>query len=134
MKHAHTFMESVAQDQVVDRVIQLVSTATSSVIATQSSQDVSPVKPTKRYFETLKSKVAAGVSIHRYCFDQAVVDSVDENGVVQIQVPSRRCYQRVLIVDRSQAMFKAGENFFYTEFKPLVEAFIQYLEEPNNER
>lgn len=121
------FTTSVPIDDVLQTAISLVQKAEKKVVASQSPFDESKVQPTDEYFNSVEKAINRGVKFSRYCFGREPIEEIDARGVHQFYAGSQEYYQRVLIIDDTTAMFKVGENFYYTEFQPLVVALTMYV-------
>lgn len=129
-----TFVTPVPLHDVLKTAISLVKRAKQNVTASQSPFDASPVKPSNEYFSAVENAIKNGVKFKRYCFGQRPAERVDSRGVQQFYAGTQKYYQRVLIIDRTTAMFKLGENFYYTEYQPLVIALTQYVTQGSDVR
>lgn len=123
------FCTEVETSEVLFRVIALVQSAKKELLISSSKQDTSNVQPNSQYFDALRAKIKSGVRITRYVFGTRNFKSIDELGVVQLYSGTHHLYQRAVIADQSNAMFKFGESFYYSEYSPLIKALCLYFKQ-----
>lgn len=121
------FCIPVKKSEVVNTAIKVINQAQHEVVVTHSTQDTSKVKPTREYFESLSQLNNKGIKVKRYIFGSRNFKQIDNYGVEQFYAGDDKAYQRAIIVDQRIAMFKLGDSFFTSTYKPLVNSLYKFI-------
>ncbi len=121
------FCIPIKKTEVVNTAIKIINQAQHEVIVTHSTQDTSKVKPTTKYFEALSQLNNKGIKVRRYIFGSRDFKQIDKYGVEQLYAGDGKAYQRAIIIDQKIAMFKLGDSFFTSTYKPLMNALYKYV-------
>lgn len=87
----------------------------------------------KSYHQLIFTKAKKGVNIKRLGFGRVKdFNSLDKNfsiikNLFFVYAGSLKNYQRMLIVDRKQAIFKVGNQVVFTDFQPLVLSLVKFF-------
>jgi hypothetical protein len=83
------------------------------------------------YHRLIVRKSKEGISVKRFGFGskQAFAKLAKHYpGVQFVYAGEMNMYQRLLLIDRKRAMFGLAGTFFYTEFVPLIESLVKYIQ------
>lgn len=123
------FCLPVKDTEVLEKVTSLVRASKHEIVVTHSDQDQSKVIPDKKYFKTLAQKIQNGISVTRYVYSSQTPSEFDSYNVKQVLAGPNDSYQRAVVVDQSIAMFKLGDTYYYSEYRPLVKALLCYIQQ-----
>lgn len=113
-------------ENVLSKAIELVVSARKNIIVTHSDADNSRVKPSSEYYSALRQTKA---QITRYIFSSTSFEQYTSENILHIYGGRNNVYQRAIIIDGRRAMFKVGDEFYYSEYRPLVIVLIKKIKD-----
>ena len=122
--------ELIENEQVLSSVLGAVSQTEKSLLVVHSEFDESSVQPNQDYEDVLKNLIEKDVKITRYfhgpkeAFEK---HRQSHSGIEYVLQAEEKFYQRAIIIDEKKAFFKIGNQFCYTEYKPLVDVLKNFL-------
>lgn len=123
--------EVLADNQVLDTVIEAVSKTKKDLIVVEGETDNHAVHPDDRYFQTLQNLLKQKKPIIRYYFgsiESFAQKSKQSEGIIWRYGGTMEQYQRAIIIDTKSAFFKIGNEFAKTHYNPLIKLLKEYLE------
>lgn len=107
-------------EKVLHTAIELVGSAKQEIIVTHADEDTNNVKPNTKYYSALQRAKNANVHITRYLYCSKSFNKYTLEGIIHVYAGTYDHYQRAIIVDQAICMFKVGDVFYFSEYKPLV--------------
>lgn len=123
--------EVLADNQVLDTVIEAVSKTKKDLIVVEGEADNNAVRPDDRYFQTLQNLLVQKKPITRYYFgslESFAQKSKQTKGIIWRYAGTMEQYQRAIVIDNHTAFFKIGNEFAKTHYNPLIKLLKEYLE------
>ncbi|MCX6793561.1 MAG: hypothetical protein NTY06_00465 [Candidatus Gottesmanbacteria bacterium] len=125
------FCRQVSQEAILLTAMRLFRSAHKEVITTMDMDEEmqSPLPPA--YHRLVASKAGKGIVVRRFGFgSKRAFTTLAKHyaGIQFVYAGTKNTYQRMLVVDRKRAMFGLGGTIFYTEFIPLIESLVKYIQ------
>lgn len=124
------FCTLIDDDCVISCAKNLVKSAKKEIRATMDVDEELRFPLPQSYHQLLIQKAREGVRIVRYGYGSKVASEEIKRlhaNITYIYNGQIKNYQRMLVVD-GKALFKLGNQVYYTEFKPLAQSLVKYAE------
>lgn len=125
------FCRIVQKKRVFSTAMKLARSARREIIVTMDVDEEMQSPLPSTYDRLIARKVREGVVVKRFGFGSKRTFTKlakQYTGIQFVYAGDMRVYQRMLIVDRKRGMFELGGKIFYTEFPPLIESLVNYIE------
>ena len=120
----------VNKNQVLQFALKLVNRAKKNITATMDMDEEIKNPLPAIYHKKLKELSKKGIVINRYVYGPKKLLNVIKKMYPEIithYAGSIENYQRMLIVDKNEGIFRMKNGVFYTSFKPLVLSLLKYV-------
>lgn len=121
----------VEKKRAIFQAMRLVRSAKREIVTTMNVDEELKNPLPERYHRLLVRQTEEGITIIRYGFGARRVFYAIRKKYTQLTflyVGSLRYYQRMLTVDRERGMFLIGDTIYYSNFAPLIQSLVNYVE------
>lgn len=120
----------IQKKQLIDKAVELVTASNKYLLVTMLlSKEESKNPP--RYRTALSEALNRGISVERVCFgtkrDLSTFSKSFDVRVKVYLVKNRSAYQRLIISDGLEMLFKLGDQFYYSRNKLIVRIYEDYI-------
>lgn len=121
----------IPKNKAVGHASKIIRSAKYNIIATMDVGEEYANPLPKSYHNLLARKTREGIAVIRYGFGSTRICKMVKKNYKEIPfvyAGTLKRYQRMLIIDGKRAMFVLEGIIFYTEFVPLVNSLVKYVE------
>lgn len=134
------FVETVYKEEILRSAIKLIKKSQAEIIVTMDLTEEIKTPLPQDYHQLISSKAKRGIKIKRLGFGRAK-DFEDLSkqypkikNLYFIFAGARKNYQRMLVIDRKEAIFKVENQVIFSKFEPLVLSLVKFFEIIYNQR
>jgi hypothetical protein len=127
------FAQALEPEKVIDTALFLVSDAKAEITATMNVNEEVRLPLTAEYHLAITEVISRGVKVIRFGYGKkenfGALKKIYKTQKIEFKYAGKLdTYQRMLIIDRKKGIFKLNDTVFYTEFLPLVQSLVKYVE------
>lgn len=130
---SNMILTAIDRRDIVKLVKGNISKAEEEIISTMLlSEEIEDPLP-ESYFDLLKKKTIEGVKLKRLGFGKKEDYNIINRRLGKLKnyefkfLEDIEKYQRLMIIDKRIIFFGVERNFFVSEYKPVIKAFIEYF-------